>query len=354
MALPTPAARVAGARPYHAPASPHPVTMRLHASEGPSPPPALVEAMVARSRGIVNHYPDSSPLQALLAHRIGVAPERVLVTAGADEAIDRACRAYLEPGRNLVLSDPGFEMIGKCGGFAGAALRPYRWMEGAFPTEEVRRGIDAGTGMVSVISPHNPTGLAMSEAELRAVAELSRGALLLVDLAYTDFADRDLTGVALEYEHALVVRTLSKAWGLAGLRIGYACGHPEVVSRLRAAGGPYSMATASLWLAQQWLQSGGPFMRAYVAAVRQRRARIAALLRDAGAQVWPSQANFVLTRIEGAAALNESLAARGILVRSFPGHPQLEDCLRIACPPDDEAMRVFCRALEEILGGMSP
>ncbi len=351
MALPTPAACVAGAEPYRAPPSAYPVTMRLHASEGPPPPPALLEAMLARARGVVNHYPDSGPLRALLAERMGVDPERLLVTAGADEAIDRVCRAYLEPGRNLVLPDPGFEMIGKCGRLTGASLRPYSWMEDPFPVEEVGRRTDDATGVVAVITPHNPTGLAMGEADLRAVAERARGALLLVDLAYADFADVDLSAVALEYEHALVVRTLSKAWGLAGLRIGYACGHPEVVARLGAAGGPYAMSTASLWLAEGWLRSGAPFMRAYVAAVRKRRARIADLLRGSGAEVWPTQANFVFARIEGADALREALAARGIVVRGFPGHPRLGDCLRIGCPPDDEAMARFCRVLADILGG---
>lgn len=353
MPLPVPAASVADAEPYRAPASRHPVTMRLHASEGPPPPPALLDAMFARARGVVNHYPDPAPLQALLAGRLGVDPERLFVTAGADEAIDRICRAYLEPGRNLVLADPGFEMIGKCGAMTGASLEPYRWMEGPFPLEEIRGKIDACTGVIAVITPHNPTGLAIGEAELRAVAEASRGKLLLVDLAYADFADVDLTGVALEYEHAVAVRTLSKAWGLAGLRIGYACGHPEVISRLRAAGGPYAMSTASLWIAEQWLRAGGPFKRAYVAAVKQRRARIADLLREAGARVWPSQANFVFARIEGAGALREALATRGIVVRGFPGHPLLGDCLRIGCPQDEEAMRRFCRVLEEILGGTS-
>ncbi len=353
MALPVPAASVADAEPYRSPVSEHPVTMRLHASEGPPPPPALLEAMLARARGIVNHYPDPAPLQALLAGHLGLDPERLFVTAGADEAIDRVCRAYLEPGRNLVLADPGFEMIGKCGAMTGASLAPYRWMEGPFPVEEIREKIDACTGMVAVITPHNPTGLAMGEADLRAVAEASRGRLLLVDLAYVDFADVDLTAVALEYEHAVAVRTLSKAWGLAGLRIGYACGHPEVISRLRAAGGPYAMSTASLWIAEHWLRTGGPFKRAYVTAVKRRRARIADLLREAGARAWPSQANFVFARMENAGALREALAARGIVVRGFPGHPLLGDCLRIGCPPDEEAMQRFCRIFAEIRGGTS-
>ena len=201
--------------------------------------------------------------------------------------------------------------------------------------------------------PTTPPGSRWARPTCERWPKASRGKLLLVDLAYADFADVDLTGVALEYEHVVAVRTLSKAWGLAGLRIGYACGHPEVVSRLRAAGGPYAMSTASLWIAEQWLRTGGPFKRAYVAAVKRRRARIADLLRDAGARVWSSQANFVFARIENADVLREALAARGIVVRGFPGHPLLGDCLRIGCPPDEEAMRRFCRVFAEIRGGTS-
>ena len=351
MALPIPAASVAEAEPYRAPRSDRPVSMRLHASEGPPPPPALLEAMLAQARGVVNHYPDAGPLEALLAQRAGLDPARVLVTAGADEAIDRVCRAYLAAGRSLVLPDPGFEMIGKCGRLAGARLLPYRWMQDPFPVEEVRGRAGADPGVIALVTPHNPTGLAMGEADLRAVAEGARGALVLADLAYADFADLDLTGPALEYEHVVVVRTLSKAWGLAGLRVGYACGHPEVIARLRAAGGPYAVSTMSLWLAGQWLRTGESCQRAYVAAVKERRARIAALLRAAGARVWPSQANFVFVRLGGAGAVREALAARGIVVRGFPGHPILGDCLRIGCPPDEEAMQRFSDALVEVLGG---
>ena len=351
MALPSPVASVAGAEPYRPPAGGGPVRLRLHASEGPPPPPGLLEAMLERASGVLNHYPDAGSLQALLARRLGLDPAQVLVTAGADEAIDRVCRAYLEAGRGIVLPDPGFEMIAKCAVLAGAELRPYRWMQGRFPVREVRERARAGASVVSVVTPHNPTGLAMSEAELHAVAEGTRGTLLMADLAYVDFARTDLTRVALEYEHVVVLRTLSKAWGLAGLRIGYACGHPEVIARLRAAGTPYAVSSMSLWLAEHWLRTGESCHRDYVAATGARRARLSDLLHAAGAEVWPSQANFVLARLEGAAALREALAARGITVRGYPGHPLLGDCLRIGCPPDDEAMQYLSDALAAIRGG---
>lgn len=352
MVLPNPVASVAGAEPYRVPVKEGPVRLRLHASEGPPPPPSLLEAMRTRASGVLNHYPDAGSLQALLARRLGLDPAQVLVTAGADEAIDRVCRAYLDAGRGIVLPDPGFEVIARCAALAGAELRTYRWMQGRFPVRAVRERVGAGAGVVSVVTPHNPTGLAMDEAELRAVAEGSRGALLMVDLAYVDFARVDLTRVALEYEHAVVLRTLSKAWGLAGLRIGYACGHPEVIAGLRAAGTPYAVSSMSLWLAEHWLRTGESRHRAYVAATRERRARLSELLRAAGAEVWPSQANFVLARVEGAAALREALAARGITVRGYPGHPLLGDCLRVGCPPDDEAMRFFGDTLAAIRGGL--
>ena len=350
--MPTPVASVANASPYRPPQSAHPIDLRLHANEGPPPPAALLQSMLERAPYVLNRYPDPSLLHERLAARVGVGLDRLLVTDGADEAIDRVCRAYLEPGRCIVLSDPGFEMLDKCASLAGASLSRFVWLGGEFPVDEVLRRVTPEVSVVAIVTPSNPTGLALTEAEFRAVASGVGDAVLMVDLAYGEFADVDLGPLALDYDNAVVLRTLSKAWGLAGLRIGYAYGPSEIVARLRTAGCPYSVASPSAWLAAEWLHAGESHMRDYVSATIARREELSALLVRHGARVWPSQSSFVLARLDDALAVRERLSERGISVRGYPGDRQLDDCLRISCPPDAASMRRLMSALEEIMEGI--
>ena len=351
VSLPIPVERVATASPYRPQRSRHPINLRLHANEGPTPPAELLQSMLQRAPHVLNRYPDTSLLQERLAARVGVDPERLLVTDGADEAIDRVCRAYLEPGRHVVLPDPGFEMIDQCATLAGARLTRFQWLHGAFPVAEVLDRMTPEVAVVAVVSPHNPTGLALTEKEFRAVAEGAGNALLMVDLAYGEFADLQLGPIALEYPNAVVLRTLSKAWGLAGLRIGYAYGSSEVIARLRAVGCPYSVSSPSAWLATEWLQTGERHMQDYVHATINRREQLSAVLRELGAQVWPSQSAFVLARLDDATGVRERLARQGISVRGYPDHDTLGDCLRISCPPDDASMQRLRAGLRQSIGG---
>jgi len=200
---------------------------------------------------------------------------------------------------------------------------------------------------MAIVSPNNPTGLAIAEAEFRAVAERSGDMLLLCDFAYTDLADNDLTQVALEHPNAIVTRSLSKAFGLAGVRVGYACGNLDLIECLRAAGSPYSVAGPSLALAEEWLTLGAETVGRYLARIRDERKELAAALAGKAQRVWPSQANFVLASFDDAEAIADHFAERGIAIRRFPDKPALADCVRITCPGNPVAFERVLRAVEE-------
>lgn len=299
--------------------------------------------------GASGRYPDAGPLEELLASRLGVAPARVLVTAGADEGLDRACRALLAPGRTIVLPTPTFEMLERYVSLSGASVLRVDWSEGPYPVEAVLASVRADTIAIAVVTPNNPTGAVARREDLRRLAREAPGVVLLVDLAYVEFGDDDPTELALTMPNAVVFRTLSKAWGKPGLRVGYAAGPEDWIGWMRAAGGPYPVAAASLAEARRCLLEGESAMRTLVARVREEREALTSLLARLGARCLASQANFVLARFPDAAALREALAERGIAVRGFPDRPGLEDALRTTLPGDEARFARLTRAFEEVL-----
>lgn len=326
--------------------------LRLDSNEGPLPLRALLAELAGADPEMLRRYSDAAVLEAALAARLGVAAERVIVTAGADEAIDRACRAFLDRGHTLVLPDPTFELFERFAALAGGEVQRVPWRAGPFPGDAFLDRFDARTAMVVVVSPNNPTGSVATLADVRRLAAAAPHALLLLDLAYVEYADDDLTPGVLDLPNALVVRTFSKAWGLAGCRVGYAIGSPYVVSVLRAAGGPYSVASPSVALALRQLQYGEDSLLAHVAQVREERKLLTARLASRGLAPVASQGNFVFADFGPRAALVcAAFAALGVLVRDFPLRPGVETGLRITLPGDPAQFQRLCRAIDTVLSG---
>lgn len=333
---------LAGVRPYAVPRSARPIRWRLDGSEGvPSPRGDL--AMRARD---VRQYPQPAAFEARLARRLGVDPSQVLVTAGADDALDRVCRAYLAPGRRLVLPAPTFEMIGRYAKLCGADVVQPEWT-GGWPSEAVLRVPDPA--VIAAVTPNNPTGAVIGAEALRSVASARPDALLLVDLAYGAFADVDLLPTVLRLPSALAVGSLSKSWSLPGLRIGWAVGDPAVIAVLRAAGQPYAVSTPSLALAAAALEADPGFLQRHIAQVRTERAELTSLLRAAACAVPDSQANFVFARVPDARALFDAMAGHGIAIRHWPDSASLGDAVRITCPGDASVFAQLRAALVAVL-----
>ncbi|HVH67230.1 MAG TPA: histidinol-phosphate transaminase [Gemmatimonadales bacterium] len=324
--------------------------LRLDSNEGPPPPRALLAHLADADPDLLRRYRDAGALEAALATRFGVGTERVIVTSGADEAIDRACRAFLDRGRTLLLPEPTFELFERFAALAGGTTQPVSWPAGPFPGDAFLERLDARTAMIAVVSPNNPTGAVAGAADVRRLASAAPDALLLLDHAYVEYGDHDLTPALLDLPNVLVVRTFSKAWGLAGCRVGYAIGSPYVVSVLRAAGGPYPVGSPSIALALYQLEHGEPALRAHVLRVREERATLAAWLAARGLAPLASQANFVLANFGTRAALvYDGLASLGVLVRDFPLRAGLETALRFTLPGDPAQFQRLCSALETVL-----
>ena len=324
--------------------------LRLNSNEGPRAPQALLTELAALDAELLRRYPDAAAVEAALAARVGVSEDRILVTAGADEALDRIYRAYAGPDRPVLLPEPTFDMLERFAALAGAPLVRVPWLTDAFPLEQILVQLDDRVAIVVIVSPNNPTGGVASRDDVRRIAAAAPRSLLLLDQAYVEYADEDTDLVVLDLPNVVVVRTMSKAWGLAGCRVGYAVGSANVIAVLRAAGAPYPVAGLSLALALFQLRRGDDALRAHVAQVRAERAELRQLLCTRGVDARASQANFVFADFgRRAAFVRDGLSAQDILVRDFPGRAGLETSLRITLPGDPADFERLGRALDTVL-----
>lgn len=347
-----PASRLDGLAPYTPPERSDGAGLLLDANEGRPDAEAVASVLDGLDAESLRLYPTAAALERRLAERLGVDPERIVVTGGGDDAIDRVCRATLEPGRSAVLHTPTFEMIGRGARLAGASVREVPWPGGPFPIGAMAVAIDADVSLVAMVSPNNPTGGAIPTDAILEAAHIAAGvgAVAMVDLAYVEFADEDPTPALLPRHNVVMVRTFSKAFGLAGLRVGYAVAPPAIARWLRTVGGPYPVSRLSLAIAGRALEREAA-RRAFIDNVRRERAALTSLLAFLGAEPLPSQANFVSARVPDAPSLARSMAGRGVRIRHFANDPALRSLVRIALPGDAASYERLSLALR---GALAP
>ncbi len=315
----------------------------LSMNEGEPPSRECLAVLDRIGPGILRKYADPAPLEAAYAGYIGTDPGNVLATTGGDDAIDRVFRAFLAPHQEMVFPTPTFEMIPACARMARGNLVPIEYEWGTLPHDDILARVNERTGVVAVLTPDNPTGRAFTTAELLRLADaLPAEVVLLVDSAYAEFADQDHTAALLRVPNAVMIRTMSKSWGLAGLRVGFAVGSRERIDVLRGFGGPYALTGPSIAIALDRLQNGVEEMRGFVEYVRLRRERLALAIRGVGGVPQPSQTNFVFSSFADARWIQKGMAAQGVLVRYFPHLPEY---VRITVPRNDGEFRSVERAL---------
>ncbi len=317
-------------------------TIDLRNNEGP-PPGIDLGAVLAGDPDLTSRYADPAPLEAAFAADLGTTPDCVLATTGGDDAIDRVMRTCLAPDQEVLFPVPTFEMVPAYARMARAALVPLEYEWGRLPRDAILGRISARTGMVVLISPDNPTGHAFVTAEIAELADdLPPGVILLLDAAYLDYADDNYTAVMLQRSNVVMIRSMSKAWGLAGMRIGFAVGCAARIKTVRNAGGPYPLTGPSIEIALACLRSGKERVRDHVRQTRNWRPVLARMLEEAGGRPYASQANFVLAAFPNAAWVAKGLAAQGVDVRTFD---HLADHVRITVPRNEDEMAVLDRAL---------
>jgi len=298
-------------------------------------------AVGAAAGMIYRRYPD--PLQQALKAKIGkikrVRPERIFLGNGSDEPIDLLMRAVCRPGQdNILLFPPTYGMYGVAAQINDVAVKQV--MLGAdFQVDRAaaREAVDNHTRIVFFCTPNNPTGNLLRPEAIADMLGYFNG-LVVVDEAYMDFAGAGSWTEQLEhYPNLVVLQTFSKAWGMAGLRLGMAFASGEIVDVLNNIKAPYNISAAAQHLAVEALQRGEE-VRRWTLLLRSERTRLAELLKTFSfiEKVYPSDANFLLVRVTDAGTLYRYLLENRIVVRNRSNQPLCAECLRITVGTPEE------------------
>ena len=294
-------------------------------------------------------YPEREPVEGVVATHLGIEADEALLTNGVDEAIHLLCEAYLELADEVCIAVPTFSMYEIFAAATGARVVSVPATENfAFPTDEFCRQINASTRLIVVANPNNPTGAAASLEDLLLIAESAPSAALLVDEAYFDFHGETLLREWRTRPNVFVARTFSKAYGLAGLRIGVLCGNREQMSAVRRVASPYNVNSVALACLPEAL-ADETYVQKYVEEVRAGRTQLQVVLENLGIPYWPSCANFVLMRLgELNSAFIRGMRDRGILVRDRSRDYGCQGCVRITLGSKEHTERLL-GALHETL-----
>jgi histidinol-phosphate aminotransferase len=292
--------------------------------------PRVLEKLRSIDAETLARYPEREPVEGKVANFLGLAASQVLLTNGVDEAIHLLCSTYLDPGDEAIIVAPTFAMYAI---FAQAeAARVVQVLAGgnfAFPLQEVLARINSRTRLIAVANPNNPTGAAVASEILLRIAEAAPHAAILVDEAYFEFHGETMLDSSHRPANLFVARTFSKAYGLAGLRIGILAGDAGPMEMVRRAASPYNVNAVALAVLPEALQDQ-EYIKNYVAEVQQGRGILEQELQNLGLHYWPSRANFVLVRVGSAyREFIQALRERGILVRDRNSDPGCEGCVRL-------------------------
>jgi histidinol-phosphate aminotransferase len=294
-------------------------------------------------------YPEREPLESEVGDFLGLDAAQVLLTNGVDEAIHLLCSTYLEPDDEALIVVPTFAMYAIFAQAEGARLVEVLCGENfAFPLEEVLSRISQRTRLITVANPNNPTGVAVAGDILLQVARAAPRAAVLVDEAYFEFHQATMLNHTARPSNLFVARTFSKAYGLAGLRLGILAGDTGQMEMVRRAASPYNVNAVALAVLPEALRDQ-EYVKNYVAEVQHGRGLLERELRTLGLEYWSSRANFVLVRVGPAhTEFIQALRTRGILVRDRNSDPGCEGCVRLTVGSGED-IRTLIDALRGVI-----
>ncbi len=332
--------------------------IKLASNENPLGVSPIVQKVISQNANRVFRYPENnSPrLVAEISRQIGVPANSIMVGNGSDEIIDMLFRMKATPGKsNIVCYENSFAMYEMCAKLAGVEYREVpRGEDYALPLDTMAEAADENTAMVIVTSPDNPTGLAACVEDLSVLAGvLPEDCLLVVDEAYIDFVwpPESYTPVQAfdKFENLVVLRTFSKAYGLAGLRVGYGIMPPKLLGYLKNARIPFTVNSLAEDAAIAALNDDTFYNETLQVVMRGRECFLNELPK-LGCKVWPSQANFVMFEpTKPAQVVFKALLKKGIIVRPL-GSFGLGKLIRVNVGTDAENKQ-FIETLGEVLGG---
>ena len=340
--------------------------LKFNCNENPYPPsPAVIHALQQFEGEQLRRYPDptAQPLRAAVGKVLAVPPDWLLVGNGSDELLGLILQATIEGGDKVVYPMPSYPLYRRL-----AHILAAETIEVAFnsnyelPLNEL---VTAQGKVTFVAAPNNPSGTPIALEDLHRLASQVTG-LLIIDEAYVDFAETDALPLVHQFSHVVILRTLSKGYSLAGLRLGFAVAQPELIAELNKVRVSYSVDAIACHLGTIAIQDQAHKIR-NAEQVKRSRTRLTHQLTQLGFRVWPSQTNFLMVQgpnlknclhqewmhqaepssQTAAAQLQKALKQRGILVRHF-NLPGIDDKLRITVGTEEQN-EILCGNLAELI-----
>lgn len=292
--------------------------------------PRVLETLGRIAASQLTRYPEREPVEALVARHLGLDPAQALLTNGVDEAIHVLCQTYLDAGDEILFPVPTYSMYEVYASATDARVVTVRGdADFSFPFEPLMQSISDRTRLIIIANPNSPTGTAAARQQLIAIAEAAPQAMVLIDEAYYHFFGQTVIDLIGRVPNLLLARTFSKAYGLAGLRLGVIAGPAESVHWMRRVISPYSVNSLALACLPAALADEA-YLNWYVSEVLASRAAFVTALERMHVRYWPSHANFVLLDIgpkhkEFVTAMHR----RGVLVRDRSNDPGCDGCVRV-------------------------
>jgi len=321
--------------------------IKLNTNESPYPPSRKVlRAIRAAVNADLRLYPDpmANAVRRKVAEVFGTRPERVLVGNGSDDLLTMILRAIVGPRRTVAFPIPTYSLYSTLAKIENAAIRAVPFPpDFSLPKSLFRTGAAA----TIVANPNSPTGTVVSNATLSRLARAVSG-MLVVDEAYVDFAEEHALSLVERHPNVIVLRTFSKSFSLCGIRLGFAVAREEIIAGLLKVKDSYNVNRLAIVAGVAALEDIAS-MRANAEKIRRARARLTRALESRGWFVYPSQSNFVFSRVpptRSAREIYSELKRRKILVRHFDA-PGLDDGLRISIGSDRE-INALMRELRRI------
>jgi histidinol-phosphate aminotransferase len=311
--------------------------------------PKVLDALGNIVASDLTKYPERQPVEAKVAAALGLKAEQVLLTNGVDEAIHLLCQTFLDPGDELLLPTPAYTMYEVYGSATEATIKTVpAGPDFRFPLDTLLQAITPRTKLIAIANPNSPTGSVAQRAQLLEILERAPHAVVLVDEAYYHFFGETILDQVGKLPNLIVARTFSKAYGLAGLRLGMLAAPAETQHWLRTVISPYSVNALALACLPAALDDEA-YLDWYVGEVKQARIAMAQKLCRLGVPHWPSEANFVLAKIGPKHdAFVQALRQRRILTRDRSQDPGCEGCVRITVGTLEQTQQAL-NAIEETL-----
>ena len=320
--------------------------VRLNANENPYGGSDRVAEAVAKVQYHLYSDPTQRQMRRALSKHTGMDESHIIVGSGSDELIDLLFRLIIEPEDNVIDCEPTFGMYSFCARIVDARIKLVpRDEDFEVDVDAVTGAVDAKSKMIFLTSPNNPTGNLATAEQVRAV--LDTGLLVVIDEAYHEFAGETLAGLVPEYENLVVLRTMSKWAGIAGLRVGYGMMSPKLVDHLMDIKPPFNVNAAGEAGLLVSLEDAGSLMEKVDLIVRERQRMFAMLEEIPGVTPLPSRANYILCRFEPGRAppVFDGLTERAIFVRRF-SNDRLKDCFRISVGTQEDTDAVLVAIAE--------